>query len=50
MNYCLVEAEKNLVHRDLKDILFTFIKEDTERRNIYEIRNKIESSGHSFLA
>lgn len=50
MNFCLVEAEKNLLHRDILEILGDFVKEDSQRRNIFEVRDRIAKSGHSILA
>ena len=38
MNYCLVKAEKNLVHRDLREILKEFVREDLYNRNIGDIK------------
>ena len=29
MNFCLVESEKNLMHRDIIDILREFLKDDS---------------------
>ena len=38
MNYCLVKAEKNLLHRDLREILKEFVREDLYNRNIGDIK------------
>ena len=50
MNFCLVKAEKSLIHQDLKNILADFVKEDTEERSLSQVRKKIRTSGHAFIA
>ena len=46
MNYCILEAEKTLVHSDLRSIITDYIQSDLVRRNIFDVRDRIELSGH----
>ena len=38
INFCYVEAEKNLIHRTHREVLANFITDQNQRRNIYEVR------------
>ena len=49
LNDCVLEAEENLNHRPLKEVLLEYLKEDTEDRNIEQVITIINNSGHKHL-
>jgi hypothetical protein len=47
MNFCLVEAEANLKHRSLQDILRDYVKEQIDGEEIRAVKKRINNSGHA---